>query len=160
MRDVLLATLPGVVVLTAYFGPGTLVNIVFGGLIAVGCEYAIVALRGRDPKVAVGDLSVLVTSTLLCIALPPYAPWWLIAIGVLTSVLLGKQVFGGLGYNPFNPAMVGYVVLLISFPVQMSAWASPRGLAEVPGLMDTFRHLFAPTTIDAVTTATPLDLLR
>ncbi|GIR91640.1 MAG: hypothetical protein CM15mP92_1040 [Halieaceae bacterium] len=65
---------PGVVVLTAYFGPGTLVNIVFGGLIAVGCEYAIVALRGRDPKVAVGDLSVLVTSTLLCIALPPYAP--------------------------------------------------------------------------------------
>ena len=110
MRDVLLATSPGVVVLTAYFGPGTLVNIVFGGLIAVGCEYAIVALRGRDPKVAVGDLSVLVTSTLLCIALPPYAPWWLIAIGVLTSVLLGKQVFGGLGYNPFNPAMVGYVV--------------------------------------------------
>ena len=160
MRDVLLATSPGVVVLTAYFGPGTLVNIVFGGLIAVGCEYAIVALRGRDPKVEVGDLSVLVTSTLLCIALPPYAPWWLIAIGVLTSVLLGKQVFGGLGYNPFNPAMVGYVVLLISFPVQMSAWASPRGLAEVPGLMDTFRHLFAPTTIDAVTAATPLDLLR
>ena len=156
----MLATLPGAVVLTAYFGPGTLVNIVFGGLIAVGCEYAIVALRGRDPKVAVGDLSVLVTSTLLCIALPPYAPWWLIAIGVLTSVLLGKQVFGGLGYNPFNPAMVGYVVLLISFPVQMSAWASPRGLAEVPGLMDTFRHLFAPTTIDAVTAATPLDLLR
>ena len=160
MRDVLLATSPGVVVLTAYFGPGTLVNIVFGGLIAVGCEYAIVALRGRDPKVAVGDLSVLVTSTLLCIALPPYAPWWLIAIGVLTSVLLGKQVFGGLGYNPFNPAMVGYVVLLISFPVQMSAWASPRGLAELPDLMDTFRHLFAPTTIDAVTAATPLDLLR
>ena len=74
MRDVLLATLPGVAVLTAYFGPGTLVNIVFGGLIAIGCEYTIVALRGRDPKVAVGDLSVLVTSTLLCIALPPYAP--------------------------------------------------------------------------------------
>ena len=74
MRDVLLATLPGTLVLTAYFGPGTLVNIIFGGLIAVACEYGIVALRGRDPKVAVCDLSVLVTSTLLCIALPPYAP--------------------------------------------------------------------------------------
>ena len=75
-------------------------------------------------------------------------------------MLLGKHVFGGLGYNPFNPAMVGYVVLLISFPVQMSAWAPPRGLAEVPGLRETFLHLFAPETIDAVTAATPLDLLR
>ena len=144
MRDVLIATLPGVLILTAYFGPGTLLNIVFGGLIAVATEYAITALRGRDPRVAISDLSILVTSTLLCIALPPYAPWWLIVIGVLTAVLLGKQVFGGLGYNPFNPAMVGYVVLLISFPVQMSAWASPRGLAEVPGLGDTLRHVFAP----------------
>ena len=160
MRDVLLATLPGVVVLTAYFGPGTLVNIVFGGLVAVACEYAVTAWRGRDPRVAISDLSILVTSTLLCIALPPYAPWWLIVIGVLTAVLLGKQVFGGLGYNPFNPAMVGYVVLLISFPVQMSAWAPPRGPADVPGLSETLRHLFAPGTIDAVTAATPLDLLR
>ena len=92
MRDVLLATIPGVLVLTAYFGPGTLVNIVFGGLIAVACEYAVTAWRGRDPKVAISDLSVIVTSTLLCIALPPYAPWWLIVIGALTSVLLGKQV--------------------------------------------------------------------
>jgi electron transport complex protein RnfD len=160
MRDVLLATVPGVLVLTGYFGPGTLVNIVFGGLIAVACEYAVTRWRGRDPMLAISDLSILVTSTLLCIALPPYAPWWLITIGVLTAVLLGKHVFGGLGYNPFNPAMVGYVVLLISFPVQMSAWAPPRGLAEVPGLSETFLHLFAPETIDAVTAATPLDLLR
>ena len=160
MRDVLFATVPGVLVLTGYFGPGTLVNIVFGGLIAVACEYAVTRWRGRDPMLAISDLSILVTSTLLCIALPPYAPWWLITIGVLTAVLLGKHVFGGLGYNPFNPAMVGYVVLLISFPVQMSAWAPPRGLAEVPGLSETFLHLFAPDTIDAVTAATPLDLLR
>ena len=160
MRDVLLATVPGVLVLTGYFGPGTLVNILFGGLIAVACEYAVTRWRGRDPMLAISDLSILVTSTLLCIALPPYAPWWLITIGVLTAVLLGKHVFGGLGYNPFNPAMVGYVVLLISFPVQMSAWAPPRGMAEVPGLSETFLHLFAPETIDAVTAATPLDLLR
>jgi len=160
MRDVLLATLPGVAVMTYFFGPGTLANIIFGGALAVGCEYAVTALRGRDPRAAVSDLSVLVTSTLLCIALPPYAPWWLIVIGVLTAVLLGKQVFGGLGYNPFNPAMVGYVVLLISFPVQMSHWAPPRGLGDVPGLVETWQHLFAPGGIDAVTAATPLDLLR
>ena len=160
MRDVLLATLPGVAVMTYFFGPGTLANIIFGGALAVGCEYAVTALRGRDPRAAVSDLSVLVTSTLLCIALPPYAPWWLIVIGVLTAVLLGKQVFGGLGYNPFNPAMVGYVVLLISFPVQMSHWAPPLGLGDVPGLVETWQHLFAPSGIDAVTAATPLDLLR
>ena len=160
MRDVLFATLPGIIILTWFFGPGTLINILLGALVALITEYAVTALRGQNPRIAISDLSILVTSTLLCIALPPYAPWWLIVLGVVMAVLLGKHVFGGLGYNPFNPAMVGYVVLLISFPVQMSSWATPRGLAEVPGLLDTFRHLFLPDTIDGVTAATPLDLLR
>ena len=146
MRDVLFATLPGIIILTWFFGPGTLINILLGALVALITEYAVTALRGQNPRIAVSDLSVLVTSSLLCIALPPYAPWWLIVLGVIMAVLLGKHVFGGLGYNPFNPAMVGYVVLLISFPVQMSSWATPRGLAEVPGLFDTLRHLFLPDT--------------
>lgn len=81
-------------------------------------------------------------------------------IGVLTAVLLGKQVFGGLGYNPFNPAMVGYVVLLISFPVQMSSWAVPRELGAVPGIAEALQRVFLPGSIDALTGATPLDLLR
>jgi len=159
-RDVLLAALPGTLVMTGYFGPGTLVNILLGGLVAAACGYAVAALRVRDAIAASRDLSALITSTLLCIALPPYAPWWLILLGVLSSELLGKQVFGGQGYHPFNPAMVGYAILLISFPAQMSAWPSPRGLAEVPSFADTIRHLIAPGTIDAVTAATPLDLLR
>ncbi|MEL0162906.1 MAG: RnfABCDGE type electron transport complex subunit D, partial [Halieaceae bacterium] len=83
-----------------------------------------------------------------------------IVIGVLTAVLLGKQVFGGLGYNPFNPAMVGYVVLLISFPVQMSSWAVPRELDAVPGITEALQRVFLPGSIDALTGATPLDLLR
>lgn len=160
MRDVLLATIPGVLVMTWFFGPGTLINLVLGAAVALALEYGVMALRGRDPRVAISDLSVLVTSTLLCIALPPYAPWWLIVIGVFTAVLLGKQVFGGLGYNPFNPAMVGYVVLLISFPIQMSSWALPRGLETVPGLSEGLQRVFSPGSIDALTGATPLDLLR
>lgn len=160
MRDVLLATVPGVLVMTWFFGPGTLINLVLGAAVALALEYGVMALRGRDPRVAISDLSVLVTSTLLCIALPPYAPWWLIVIGVVTAVLLGKQVFGGLGYNPFNPAMVGYVVLLISFPIQMSSWALPRGLETVPGLSEGLQRVFSPGSIDALTGATPLDLLR
>lgn len=160
MRDVLLATVPGILVMTWFFGPGTLINLVLGGSVALAAEYGVVALRGRNPRTSIADLSVLVTSTLLCISLPPYAPWWLIVIGVLTAVLLGKQVFGGLGYNPFNPAMVGYVVLLISFPIQMSSWALPRDLAATPGLGEALQRVFMPSTIDALTGATPLDLLR
>ena len=160
MRDVLLATIPGILVMTWFFGPGTLINLILGGAVALAVEYGVMALRGRDPRVAISDLSVLVTATLLCIALPPYAPWWLIVIGVLTAVLLGKQVFGGLGYNPFNPAMVGYVVLLISFPVQMSSWAVPRELGAVPGIAEALQRVFLPGSIDALTGATPLDLLR
>lgn len=161
MSTVLVATLPGVITLTWFFGPGTLINIVLGGMLALILEAGVMRLRGRHPMFYLRDYSILVTSTLLCIALPPYAPWWLLAVGVATAVLLGKHVFGGLGYNPFNPAMVGYVVLLISFPLQMSTWAPPRGLAETPGLMDALTALAGDMTrIDGTTMATPLDVMR
>ena len=102
----------------------------------------------------------MVTAVLLGIALPPYSPWWLIAVGIASSILLAKHLYGGLGYNPFNPAMVGYVVLLISFPIQMSSWAAPRGVGELPGLLDALQACFTPGNFDAVTMATPLDLLK
>jgi len=160
MQKVLLATIPGVAALTWFFGPGTLINIILGGLIALALEYTVMRARRRNPKPYLQDFSVLVTSTLLCIALPPYSPWWLIVVGVASAVLLGKHVFGGLGYNPFNPAMVGYVVLLISFPLQMSSWAAPRGLADVPGVGDALIALLNAKAYDGVTMATPLDLMR
>jgi electron transport complex protein RnfD len=83
-----------------------------------------------------------------------------VTVGIGVSVLLGKHVFGGLGYNPFNPAMVGYVVLLVSFPLQMSSWTEPRGVGEVPGIVDALTALFLPASFDGVTAATPLDLFR
>ena len=160
MQTVLVATVPGIIALTWFFGPGTLVNSVIGGALALAFEAGALALRDRSPTPYLKDYSVLVTSTLLCIALPPYSPWWLIATGIFSSVILGKHVFGGLGYNPFNPAMVGYVILLISFPLQMSTWQAPRGLGEIPGVMDALTALASPATYDAVTMATPLDVLR
>ncbi|MEK9934445.1 MAG: RnfABCDGE type electron transport complex subunit D, partial [Luminiphilus sp.] len=160
MKQVLLATIPGVLVLTWFFGPGTIINIIFGSALALAFEAWALWLRGKDYKTPLRDHSVIVTATLLCIALPPYAPWWLIAVGIGVSVLLGKHVFGGLGYNPFNPAMVGYVVLLVSFPLQMSSWTEPRGIGEVPGIVDAFTALFAASSYDAITAATPLDLFR
>ena len=160
MQYVLLATVPGVVVLTSFFGFGTLVNILWGSILALGFEALALLLRGRPLPFYLGDYSALVTATLLCIALPPYAPWWLIAVGIGSAILIAKHLYGGMGYNPFNPAMIGYVVLLISFPVQMTAWAPPRGLGEVPGLLDALRACFFPAGFDGTTMATPLDLMR
>lgn len=160
MQSVLLATVPGIVVLTHFFGFGTLVNILWGSLVAIACEALALKLRGRPLGFYLKDCSVLVTAFLLCIALPPYAPWWLIAVGIASAVLLGKQLYGGLGYNPFNPAMVGYVVLLISFPVQMTAWAPPRGVAELPGFWEALQTCFLPAAFDGTTMATPLDVMK
>ena len=160
MLSVLLATVPGVIVLTHFFGFGTIVNIAFGCLVAIACESVALKLRGRPLGFYLKDYSALVTATLLCIALPPYAPWWLIALGVASALLLGKHLYGGLGYNPFNPAMVGYVVLLISFPLQMTAWAPPRGAGELPGLLEALQACFVPAAFDGVTMATPLDLMK
>jgi electron transport complex protein RnfD len=162
MRTVLLATLPGVFALTWFFGFGTLVNIAFACLVALASEALTLKLRKRPVAFYLKDCSALVTATLLAIAMPPYAPWWLLLIGVAFSIIIAKQLYGGLGYNPFNPAMVGYVVLLISFPVEMTSWAAPRGVnaTEVPGLLEAIRLCFVPGGIDAVTMATPLDLLK
>lgn len=160
MQNVLMALIPGVIVLTHFFGFGTLVNIIWGCALAVAFEALALLLRGRPPLFYLKDLSAIVTATLLCIALPPYSPWWLIAVGIASAILIAKHFYGGLGYNPFNPAMVGYVVLLISFPLQMTAWSPPRGAGELPGLIDALQACFAPASFDGVTMATPLDILR
>ena len=160
MQKVLLATAPGVVALTWFFGFGTLVNIAWGCLVALACEALALTLRRRPVRFYLGDCSALVTATLLCIALPPYSPWWLIVVGIASSILLAKHLYGGLGYNPFNPAMAGYVILLISFPVQMTTWAPPRGVGDTPGLLQALQACFLPGAFDGVTMATPLDIMR
>ena len=160
MQNVLLATVPGIIVLTHFFGFGTLVNILWASLLALGFEALALKLRKRPIGFYLGDYSALVTAVLLGIALPPYSPWWLIAVGIGSAILLAKHLYGGLGYNPFNPAMVGYVVLLISFPVQMTSWAPPRGVGELPGLLEALQACFIPASFDSVTMATPLDVLK
>jgi len=160
MLNVLLATVPGILALTWFFGYGTLVNVLFAGAVALACESLALKLRRRPLGFYLTDLSALVTAFLLGIALPPYSPWWLIAIGVASAILLAKHLYGGLGYNPFNPAMVGYVILLISFPLQMSTWAPPRDLGHVPGLLEALQACFTPAAFDGVSMATPLDVLK
>lgn len=150
MRDVLLALVPGVAVYVLLFGFGVLRNIALAAAACLLFEAFALRLRGRPLKPFLADGSALVTGVLLALSLPPIAPWWIAVVGSLFAILLGKQVYGGLGYNPFNPAMVGYVVLLISFPVQMTAW---------PALQPAWEAAVA-APLDAVSAATALDHLR
>lgn len=168
MQLVLLATIPGVLALTWHFGWGTLVNILWASVIAVGSEALALSLRKRPILFYLKDYSALVTAILLAIAMPPNSPWWLIAVGVGFAILFAKHLYGGMGYNPFNPAMVGYVVLLISFPVEMTLWTAPTQAisSELPSLIDSLSALFlgrdaiAAFSIDGVSMATPLDILK
>ena len=98
-------------------------------------------LMGRQAAPVLFDGSAVLTGWLLAVSLPPWAPWWIGAFGGLFATVLGKQVFGGLGQNLFNPAMVARVALLISFPLQMSAWVAPLPLfsAGAPGIIDGLR---------------------
>jgi electron transport complex protein RnfD len=111
-------------------------------------------------------MSAVVTAWLLALALPPLAPWWLVVVGTFFAIVIAKQLYGGLGYNPFNPAMVGYAVLLISFPLIMTKWPAPLLLAEHPlSFMEQLNFIFSnilPSEIkvDAITSATPLDYLK
>lgn len=171
MQWVLLCTLPGLATLTYFFGWGTFTNVMIAAVVAVISEALVLRLRKRPIGFYLKDCSALVTATLLALALPPLAPWWVVVVGTSFAIIIAKQLYGGLGYNPFNPAMVGYVVLLISFPVQMTTWATPQPLLSPDvahlGLMEALHIVFgtgdsASTTllIDAYTAATPLDTLK
>jgi electron transport complex protein RnfD len=157
MLQVLLATLPGVLALTWLFGIGTLVNLLWAGLLALGFEAAILAIRQRPIGFYLRDGSALVTAVLLALALPPYAPWWLTLVAVGFAISFGKQLYGGLGQNPFNPAMLGYVVVLISFPLEMTRWPAPHSVGILAGIEQIFGLAQLP---DGWSQATALDALK
>jgi len=167
MRRVLYALVPGIAALIGFFGWGILINLLIATVAALLAETVMLAVRGRPLALHLRDFSAVVTAWLLAVALPPLAPWWLTVLGVLAAIVVAKHLYGGLGYNPFNPAMVGYVVLLVSFPREMSAWLIPQGLGQPHALtfLETLRAIFssewpARFTLDALTGATPLDALR
>jgi electron transport complex protein RnfD len=166
MLKVLLALVPGIIAYTWIYGGGILVSITVATITALACEAALLKIRQRPIKPYLIDMSAVVTAWLLALALPPLAPWWLVVVGTFFAIVIAKQLYGGLGYNPFNPAMVGYAVLLISFPLIMTKWPAPLLLAEHPlSFMEQLNFIFSnvlPSEIkvDAITSATPLDYLK
>ena len=167
MRQVILACLPGVAILIAFFGLGVISNLIIAIVAGLAFEAWVLKLRGRPIAFYLKDYSAVLTAVLLAIAIPPFAPWWLIVVGLFFSIVVAKHLYGGLGYNPFNPAMVGYVVLLISFPTEMTQWAAPIGALQInsdmPSLFNlpfAFQQVFTDGTLDAYSAATPLDSLK
>lgn len=145
MLDVIIALIPAYLVALYFFGLGALIVSVTAVLSCVMFEYLIqrFLLKGET---TVGDCSAILTGLLLSFNLPSNLPVWMIIIGSLVAIGIGKMSFGGLGNNPFNPALVGRVFLLISFPVQMTTW--PRPIA------------WNMQYLDAETAATPLAMIK
>jgi electron transport complex protein RnfD len=166
MLKVLLALLPGIALYVWYFGPAILVSIGLASITALATETAMLKLRNRPIVPFLKDNSALLTAWLLALSIPPLAPWWLVVVGTAFAIAIAKHLYGGLGNNMFNPAMVGYAVLIISFPMQMTHWIAPQGLV-LAGLSfaQQLEYIFFGAlphglTLDAVTMATPLDTLK
>ena len=166
MLKVLLALIPAIAAYVWVFGGGVLVTLALASVTALGAEALMLKLRNRPIKPFLLDGSALLTAWLLALSLPPLAPWWLVVVGTAFAIVIAKQLYGGLGYNPFNPAMVGYAVLLISFPVLMTHWPAPLELAHAKlSFAEQAQYIFsgvlpAGTQMDAVSMATPLDYLK
>lgn len=166
MLKVLMALLPGIALYVWCFGPAILVSITLASLTALGTEALMLRLRKRPIMPFLRDNSALLTGWLLALSIPPLAPWWMIVVGTTFSISIAKHLYGGLGNNLFNPAMVGYAVLIISFPMQMTHWITPHGLGQIElGFFGQLEYIFLGVlphnaTLDAVTMATPLDNLK
>jgi electron transport complex protein RnfD len=168
MALVLLALVPAVIVQVVFFGPGLLLQLLLASVTALASEAIALRLRGKPFAPFLTDGTALITAVLLALCLPPLAPWWLVVSGCAFAIGFAKHAYGGLGANPFNPAMVGYAVLLVSFPAQLSHWLPPQ-LESMPGVHLSFGETLStilsgtlPERVswDAITAATPLDAVR
>ena len=160
MLQVLYALVPGTVVMCVFFGWGILFNIVLAIVFALVLEAIALKIRKRPVMPFLTDLSAITAAWLFALTLPPLVPWWIVFVGIFFAIIVAKQLYGGIGYNPFNPAMVGYAVLIVSFPFEMSQWINPNN--DLFGFVDSFKFVFtgAMPEWDAITMATPLDEVK
>jgi electron transport complex protein RnfD len=156
MLRVLLALLPGIAAYVWFFGAAVLVQIALTSITALTAEALILSLRGKPVMQFLTDGSALVTAWLIALTFPSIAPWWLTVLGTLLAIVVAKHLYGGLGQNPFNPAMVAFALMIVAYPSLMSQWPAV-GAADFTQHMNA---IFGPRQLDAITMATPLDALR
>ena len=146
MRDVVIALLPAVVVSVLFYGWSELLVLGVSVASCVLLEYLITKYLLKT-SCTIGDWSAVITGVLLALNLPATTPWWVVFIGAIVAIGIAKMTFGGLGQNLFNPALVGRVFLLISFPTYMTDWTKPQGF-------------ITNSIVDAYSGATPLGLAK
>ena len=162
MITVLLALIPATAFDFYLFGwPAILLfTVTVGSCVAV--EAACLALAGQPIKAVLGDYSAVLTGWLMAMSLPPWAPWWIGVLAAVFAIALAKHAFGGIGQNVFNPAMVGRTVMLVSFPVVMTAWVMPHPMfsSGAPGLADAIAITFGGHMPDTMSAASALGHIK
>ena len=151
MLQVIFGLTLGVALQFYFYGWGVIYQITLALLTGIAAEILFLKIRNKSIDV-VKDNSAALTAILLAISIPSIAPWWIVVLGTSFAIIFGKQLYGGLGSNPLNPAMLGYAFLLISFPLEMTRWASSF-LSFGEGL----NVIFSTINIDALSSATRLE---
>jgi Na+-translocating ferredoxin:NAD+ oxidoreductase subunit D len=166
MLKLLLALVPAMAAYVWYFGPIILVSVALATAAALAAEALMLLLRREPLAPYLGDLSAVVTAWLLALSMPPLSPWWLTVGANAFAIIVVKHFYGGLGSNPFNPAMAGYAAALVAFPLRMSHWSPPKILSATRTDWHTqLDYIFREFVdrrflIDAETMATPLDTIK
>ena len=158
MIQVCIALVPGIAAFAWLIGPAILVQLVIASLAALLAESAMLKIRGKPQALFLSDGSAIVTAWLIALTFPPLAPWWLVALGTVFAIVVAKHLYGGLGQNPFNPAMIAFAVCIVAFPALMSQWPSVGLQMSLVEQMNIILGL-APR-VDALAGATPLDALK
>ncbi len=158
MTQVCIALVPGIAAYAWLVGPAILVQLVIATLAALLAETAMLRVQNKPLSLFLSDGSAIVTAWLIALTFPPLAPWWLVVIGTVFAIVVAKHLYGGLGQNPFNPAMVAFAVCIVAFPALMSQWPSV-GL-QLPLLDQINVILGLAPRVDALSSATPLDAMK
>lgn len=158
MIQVCVALIPGIAAYAWLVGPAILVQLVIATLAALAAEAVMLHLQKKPQALFLSDGSAIVTAWLIALTFPPLAPWWLVATGTAFAIVVAKHLYGGLGQNPFNPAMVAFAVCIVAFPALMSQW--PNLSLELPFVDQVNVILGLAPRVDALSGATPLDAMK
>jgi len=163
MHKILYALIPGIILSTYYFGIGILINCLLAVAFALIFEALVLILRKKAIRPVITDGTAIITAILFALTISPYTPWWVSFTGIAFAVVVAKHLFGGLGSNPFNPAMAGYIFVLLSFPIQIAYWPDLTGFTEQElTIRQNISIIFSglPIELDAITGATPLTNMK
>lgn len=158
MTQVCIALVPGIAAYAWLIGPAILAQLVIATLAALLAEAAMLRVQRKPLAMFLSDGSAIVTAWLIALTFPPLAPWWLVVTGTVFAIVVAKHLYGGLGQNPFNPAMVAFAICIVAFPALMSQWPVV-GLQQ--NLIEQINVILGLSPrLDALSSATPLDAMK